>query len=115
MWPAPWRYRRSRKPIQHSDAQPDQRLTAALAQANEQVYQRAHRGSGLPRDGDNAGGCTGRGQPERIIINVGDSRAYYLSQDGIRQITSDHSLVQDLLERGDITRERGQEPSPQKS
>lgn len=90
--------------IQHSDAQPDQRLTAALAQANEQVYQRAH------RDPD----CRGMGTTlvaalveDNLahIINVGDSRAYYLSQDGIRQITIDHSLVQDLLQRGHITPE----------
>lgn len=37
------------------------------------------------------------------IMNLGDSRAYYISQtEGIRQITRDHSLVEDLVSRGEI-------------
>lgn len=41
------------------------------------------------------------------IINVGDSRAYLLSpkRDQIRQITRDHSLVEELIRFGAITRE----------
>lgn len=90
--------------IQHSDAQPDQRLTAALAQANEQVYQRAHRDPDCRGMGTTLVAALVEGNLAHII-NVGDSRAYYLSQDGIRQITIDHSLVQDLLQRGHITPE----------
>lgn len=41
------------------------------------------------------------------IVNVGDSRAYHLFTQGddecIRQITKDHTHVQDLLDRGEIT------------
>ncbi len=37
------------------------------------------------------------------VVNVGDSRAYLVSADGIRRITRDHSLVEDLVERGEIT------------
>ena len=42
------------------------------------------------------------------IINVGDSRAYHVSRraNSIRQITRDHSLVEDLVEVGVITREQ---------
>ena len=42
------------------------------------------------------------------IINIGDSRAYLISRRGetIRQITRDHSLVEDLVEYGAITREQ---------
>lgn len=43
------------------------------------------------------------------IVNVGDSRAYHLFTQGddecIRQITKDHTHVQDLLDRGEITEE----------
>lgn len=39
------------------------------------------------------------------VANVGDSRAYLISKGEIRQITRDHSLVEDMVERGDITRE----------
>ena len=36
------------------------------------------------------------------IINVGDSRAYLITRtDGIVQITRDHSVVQDMIARGD--------------
>ena len=42
------------------------------------------------------------------IINVGDSRAYYISRknDAITQITKDHSLVEELVEFGAITKEQ---------
>lgn len=39
------------------------------------------------------------------VINVGDSRAYHISPDGITRITRDHSLVENMVERGDITEE----------
>ncbi len=37
------------------------------------------------------------------IAHVGDSRAYLISPDGIRRLTRDHSLVQDMFDRGQIT------------
>lgn len=40
-----------------------------------------------------------------VVTNVGDSRAYYITRDGIRGITRDHSVVQDMVERGEITPE----------
>ena len=40
------------------------------------------------------------------IVNVGDSRAYYIDRAGIRQITVDHSLVQLMVSRGELTPEQ---------
>ncbi len=40
-----------------------------------------------------------------VIANVGDSRAYHITREGIVQITRDHSLVEHMVERGDITAE----------
>ncbi len=40
------------------------------------------------------------------ICNIGDSRAYLLSNGEIRQITKDHSYVQNLVDKGHITLEQ---------
>lgn len=39
------------------------------------------------------------------VVNVGDSRAYHIGRNGIRQVTKDHSLVQLMVDRGDLTPE----------
>ena len=39
------------------------------------------------------------------IAHVGDSRAYKISEESIEQITRDHSLVQEMLDKGQITKE----------
>lgn len=39
------------------------------------------------------------------IINVGDSRCYHITDETITQVTRDHSLVSDLVARGDLTPE----------
>jgi serine/threonine protein phosphatase PrpC len=43
--------------------------------------------------------------PEAAVAWVGDSRAYFCDQGGLRQLTKDHSLVQRLIEIGQITPE----------
>lgn len=40
------------------------------------------------------------------VVNVGDSRAYFINRGGIRQITKDHSLVQLMVDRGELTPEQ---------
>lgn len=45
-------------------------------------------------------------QDRAIIANVGDSRAYIFDKDGIRFMTVDHSLVELMVRRGEITREQ---------
>ena len=88
-------------------------LTDAAEQANREVYQRSL------SDQD----CRGMGTtvvaayvtPEyALLMNEGDSRAYYLRSSGISLVTRAHSLVQQLLERGDITEEQARS-HPQKN
>lgn len=40
---------------------------------------------------------------EACIAHVGDSRAYHINSEGIRLVTKDHSLVQEMLDLGEIT------------
>ena len=40
-----------------------------------------------------------------VLSNVGDSRAYHITADGIHRVTKDHSLVERMVDRGDITAE----------
>ncbi len=42
---------------------------------------------------------------EAVVVNVGDSRAYGVNRKGIRRLTVDHSLVQMMVERGELTPE----------
>ena len=41
-----------------------------------------------------------------VIANVGDSRAYLMDGQGIRFVTVDHSLVELIVRRGELTREQ---------
>ena len=47
------------------------------------------------------------------VANIGDSRLYLIS-DEIKQVTSDHSLVEEMVKKGDIT-EREARVHPQKN
>ena len=40
------------------------------------------------------------------VVNVGDSRLYRVNAQGIHQVTKDHSLVQMMLDRGELTTEQ---------
>jgi protein phosphatase len=39
-------------------------------------------------------------------LNVGDSRCYHYTKDVITRITKDHSLMQDLIDKGELTEEQ---------
>lgn len=41
-----------------------------------------------------------------VICNIGDSRAYYVTQRGIEQISHDHSVVENMVENGELTHEQ---------
>ena len=40
-----------------------------------------------------------------VVSNVGDSRAYFIGGSGIRRVSKDHSLVERMVDSGDITAE----------
>ena len=41
-----------------------------------------------------------------VIINVGDSRAYLFTPDGVQLLTVDHSIVEYMVQRGELTQEQ---------
>ena len=43
---------------------------------------------------------------QAIVINVGDSRAYHFTQAGVNLLTRDHSIVELMVQRGEITPEQ---------
>lgn len=41
-----------------------------------------------------------------LVLNIGDSRAYHISADGVTCITTDHSVVELMVQRGELTPEQ---------
>lgn len=41
-----------------------------------------------------------------LVLNIGDSRAYLINADGVRCITRDHSVVEMMVQRGELTPEQ---------
>jgi len=80
-------------------------LRASAADANQKVYRAAVYGDTPSRMGTTLVGIFARNDTA-CLVNIGDSRAYLLPADGgITQLTTDHTVVQLLYERGEITAE----------
>ena len=80
-------------------------VRTAVSRANEDVWRQAE---GNPE-------CEGMGTTLvaavicgelAAIANVGDSRAYLICEEGIQRVTRDHSIVEDLITSGNLTREQ---------
>lgn len=71
-------------------------LTEAIVAANAKIYET------FPKAGTTLT-CAFILGTNAFIAHVGDSRAYLVSRNSIRQITQDHSLVNRLIELGQIT------------
>ena len=80
-------------------------LRDAVVSANTAVFELSKSSSAMSGMGTTFVAAVAK-DCELTVINVGDSRAYRISGGEIRQITRDHSLVEDMVERGDITREQ---------
>ena len=76
----------------------------AVAKANTEVFRRASSDSELVGMGTTLVACFTHGK-KTGVVNVGDSRLYGVTSDGLKQITKDHSYVQYLVDMGRITEE----------
>ena len=83
----------------------EQMLSAAVKLANFTVYDQAQQIEDFNGMGTTLVALLIQGK-KATIINVGDSRAYLVDKNGINQITTDHSLVQMMISRGELTPEK---------
>ena len=74
----------------------------AVAMANRAVAERAEAEAALANMGTTLVAAVAY-ENGVVITNVGDSRAYYITEAGITRITKDHSLVETMVDHGDIT------------
>ena len=80
-------------------------LDQAVKCANFTVYDKSQQGEEFSGMGTTLVAVLLRGKAA-TVVNVGDSRVYRINADGIAQITVDHSLVQLMIRRGEITPEQ---------
>ncbi|HAG14097.1 MAG TPA: serine/threonine-protein phosphatase [Ruminococcus sp.] len=92
----------------HAGMTPDEiceLLRSSAAAANQQVYKAAFRSELHARMGTTLVGAFAR-DDLLCIVNIGDSRVYLRTADGMfRQLTTDHTVVQLLYEQGMIRAE----------
>ena len=82
----------------------DQMLTGAVKLANFTVYDQSLQFEDFDGMGTTLVAVLVKNR-RVTVVNVGDSRAYSITSGSIKQVTRDHSLVQMMVERGDLTPE----------
>lgn len=95
--------RRTWKPLMDQE-KVDLMLRSAVKLANFTVYDQAAQFAEFDGMGTTLVAALARGK-RATVVNVGDSRAYGINPSGIHQITRDHSLVQMMVDRGDLSPE----------
>ena len=83
----------------------EQMLRNAVKLANFTVYDQSQQFEEFTGMGTTLVAALVQGK-NATFVNVGDSRAYEIDRDGIHQITVDHSLVQMMIDRGELTQEQ---------
>ena len=82
----------------------EQMLRSAVKLANFTVYDQAAQFEEFEGMGTTLAAVLIRGR-EITVVNVGDSRVYKVDKNGIHMLTKDHSLVQMMVDRGDLAPE----------
>jgi len=78
-------------------------MTNAVLAANTEVYEKSFEDEEFSGMGTTLTAAISTKHGE-VVANVGDSRLYHITENEIVQITRDHSVVEDMIERGEITR-----------
>ena len=88
-------------------------MTAAIFHANAVVYDMAKEHEDLRGMGTTVvAAVVANGTVH--VAHAGDSRAYLISENGMKQLTTDHSMVQELVNNGDLTEQEARR-HPQKN
>lgn len=80
-------------------------LRRTMQEINRVVYEKAKQDRNCEGMGTTLTGICFPGNGTGYVFNVGDSRLYLQRGEKLRQITRDHSLVEEMVERGEITPE----------
>ena len=88
----------------HSSEDLIQAAMVSIEEANQQVYQLSLTEEHFSGMGTTLTLAVFLGK-QLYIAHAGDSRCYLIREGSVRQITRDHSLVQELLDNGSITRD----------
>jgi PPM family protein phosphatase len=95
------------------DGNPEEELDRLAREANRRIFQLASSDSSRSGMGTTLTGAF-ISSDEVSIVHVGDSRAYLYRDGELRQLTRDHSLVEELRRQGQLTSEEAEE-HPQRS
>jgi len=79
------------------------KMADAVLAANRAVYEKSYRDQELYGMGTTLAAAISTDGGE-VVVNIGDSRVYHVTTGGIKQVTKDHSVVEDMITRGDLTR-----------
>lgn len=81
---------------------PPEHLTRSLNLSNEAVFRRSNQEMEYAGMGTTMVALI-MTNASAHILNIGDSRAYRISNGSIEKVTRDHSVVEDMVRRGEIT------------
>jgi protein phosphatase len=99
---------------QVAPAEAEGRVVQLIQEANRRVHQRATHDAAASGMGTTLTVALARSDDVVAIGHVGDSRAYLLREGALEQLTDDHSLVAELVRRGELSPEEA-EVHPQRS
>lgn len=94
---------------------PEAGLETLIELANRTIHEQAHADSSLAGMGTTITAAVVDAEKDEVAVaHVGDSRAYRLRDGILQRLTKDHSLVEEMRRRGQIT-EKQAEDHPQRS
>ena len=88
-------------------------IASAISSANKSVHEMAGSDVTLTGMGTTVVAVVLSGSVIHVA-HAGDSRAYLILPEGIRRLTTDHSVVQEMVDKGDITEQQAKS-HPQKN